>query len=369
MSREQLDELQSEAWGLEASPAKVAILEQAVKLADSLEDLDESFNLRQQLVEAATFGGVDDRALVAFAWCLAQSDKDPDRFPEEDLLWKYKWVLAGISDFPGVSVEKIHAMEDDFEARLKRSGYGLRSLYKLRMDNANDMGFLREGAMYEAMWRKARRDGMVDCHACELDAEVSALIGDGKYAEAIEVAKPIMSGRIGCHTVPQRTYADVIIAELSRGRVEQAGEAFAAGYPQVAGNPDFLSTVGWHLCYLTRVLDVPRGLRLIERHLPWGSQTNNPSERMGFYSRVGTFFERLASERPKPRKVRISDMLPIHNDDDRYAPADLAIWFRAEAAKLAARFDARNGNGYTTWDLADTRALTLGEERPAYVEI
>lgn len=368
MSREQLEELQSEAWGLEASPAKVAILEQAVKLADSLEDLDEGFSLRQELVEAATFGGVDDRALVAFAWCLAQSDKDPDRFPEEDLLWKYKWVLAGISDFPGVSVEKIHAMEDDFEARLKRSGYGLRSLYKLRMDNANDMGFLREGKNYQTKWRKARRDGMVDCHACELDAEVSALVADGKYAEAIEAARPIMNGRIGCHTVPQRTYADVIIAELSQGHVEKAGEAYAAGYPQVAGNPDFLSTVGWHLCYLTRVLDVPRGLKLIERHLPWASQTNNPSERMAFYSRVGTFFERLAGERPKPRKVRIPDTLQIHNEDDRYAPADLAAWFQAEAAKLAARFDARNGNGYTTWDLADTRALTLGLERPTYEE-
>jgi len=33
--------LRFEAWGLEASPAKVAILEQAVQLADSLEDLDE----------------------------------------------------------------------------------------------------------------------------------------------------------------------------------------------------------------------------------------------------------------------------------------------------------------------------------------
>ena len=368
MSRAQLDELQSEAWGLEASPAKVAILEQAVKLADSLEDLEEGFNLRQQLVEAATFGGVDDRALVAFAWCLAQSDKDPERFPEQDLLWKYKWILAGISDFPGISVKKIHAMEDDFEARLKRSGYGLRSLYKLRMDNANDMGFLRKGDEYEAKWRKARRDGMVDCHACEMDAEVSALVRAGKYDDAIRKARPIMSGKIRCHTVPQRTYADVIIAELSQGHIEKAGKAFAAGYPQVAGNPDFLSTVGWHLCYLTRVLDVPRGLKLIERHLPWGSQTNNPSERMGFYSRVGTVFERLAGERPKPRKVRIPDTLPVHNDDDRYAPADLAAWFQAEAGKLADRFDARNGNGFTSWDLADTRALTLGLERIPYME-
>jgi hypothetical protein len=368
VSREQLEKLQFEAWGLEASPAKVAILEQAVQLADSLDDLNAGFYLRQELIEAATFGGMEDRALVAFSWCLAQSDKDGDRFPEEDLLWKYKWILAGITDFPGVSLTKIRAMEDDFESRLKRNSYGLRSLYKLRMDNAKDMGFHRQGAEYEAKWRKARRDGMVDCHACELDAEVSAMVAAGEYAEAIKAAKPIMSGKVGCHTVPQQTYADIIIAELSQGRLDKAGEAFETGYSQVAGNPDFLSTVGWHLCYLTRVLDVPRGLRLIERHLPWASQTNNPSERMAFYSRAGTFFERLAGERPKPRKVRIPNLLGIHNDNDRYAPAELAAWFHSEATKLAARFDVRNGNHFVSWDLADTRALALELERPAYIE-
>jgi hypothetical protein len=368
MSREQLDKLQEEAWRLEASPAKVAILEQAVQLADSLGDVEEGYGLRQELIEAATFGGMEDRALVAFSWCVAQSDKDPDRFPEDDLLWKYKWVLASVSDYPSVSLEKIRAMEDDFERRLQRNGYGLRSLYKLRMDNANNMGFLRKGAEYEAKWRKARRDGMVDCRACELDAEVSSLVGSGEYAEAIQAARPIMSGKIGCHTVPQRTYADIIIAELSQNRLDKAGEAFESGYPLVAGNPDFLSTIGWHLCYLTRVLDVPRGLRLIERHLPWGSQTNNPSERMAFYSRIGTFFERLAGKRPQPRKVRIPAILSIHNDEDRHAPADLAPWFHAQAAELAARFDARNGNKFTTWDLADTHALALGLERPDYEE-
>jgi hypothetical protein len=368
MSRTQLDELQSEAWGLEASPAKVAILEQAVQLADSLVDEGEAYHIREQLVEAATFGGMEDRALVAFSWCLAQSDKNPDQFPEADLLWKYKWILSGISAFPGISKEKIHAMEDDFQLRLKRNGYGLRSLYKLRMDNANEMGFLQEAEQFEAKWRKACRDRMVDCYACEVDAEVSICVGKGDYAEAIKVARPIMTGKIGCHTVPQRTYADVIIAELSRNRVEAAGKAFAVGYPQVAGNPDFLSTIGWHLCYLTRVADVPRGLRLIERHLPWASQTNNPSERMGFYSRTATFFERVASERPKPRKVRIPSTLAIHNDDDRYPPEQLAKWFHEEAGKIAARFDARNGNGYITWDLGDTRAMGLGLERPDYEE-
>jgi len=368
VSRTQLEELQKEAWGLEASPAKVAILEQAVQLADSLGDLDDSFDIRQELIEAATFGGMEDRALVAFAWCLSQSDKDPDRFPEEDLLWKYKWILGGLTDFPAIPLAKIGTMEEDFEKRLKRNGYGMRSLYKVRMDIANDTGFLKTGKKFEAKWKKARRDGMVDCYACEVDSQVSLHVAAGEYAEAIKFARPIMTGKIGCHTVPQRTYADIIIAELSRNRLAAAEKAFTIGYPQVAGNPDFIHTIGWHLCYLTRAGDITRGLRLVERHLPWASQTNNPSEKMEFYSRAATFFEKLGQLRPKPRKIRVPAGLAIHNDDDRYVPLELAAWLHGEAGKIAERFDARNGNDYSSWGLADTRALALGLERPDYEE-
>ncbi|MFM7974810.1 MAG: hypothetical protein ACKO8U_07015, partial [Pirellula sp.] len=113
MSQEQLEELMDQAEDLPASPTKVAILEQAVNLSDSLGDLEQSYAIRQDLIEAAVFGGVDDRALVAFAWCIAQSDKDPERFPESDLLWSFKWILGTISSFPGVSLQRIHQMEDD----------------------------------------------------------------------------------------------------------------------------------------------------------------------------------------------------------------------------------------------------------------
>lgn len=368
MSNAEIKRLQYEARQLSDSPAKVALLEQAVKIADSLNDTDKGVELRMELVSAAISSGVDDRALVAFAWCLAQSDKDNERFPENDFLWEYKWILGGITGFPTVSVQKIWEMEDDYEKRLSRNGYSLRPVYKLRSTIASDMGFLRRAREFETKWRKAPRDGMVDCRACEVDSEVRALLRKRKFSEVVRKAKPILNGSLRCQSVPQRTYGDVVIAQLSLGNLDEAHEAFAAGYPRLHNKHNLLLAISNHLCYLIRVLDVRRGLKLIERHLPWTFQANYPLDRMVFFAMTGCFFERLAAERPKPRKVRIPSALAVHRDDDKYAPAELAAWFQSEAALMAARYDHRNGNNYKSWELADLRALALGLERQAYVE-
>jgi hypothetical protein len=53
---------------------------EAVQIADQLQDLDAGFLARHDLIQSAVFGGRPDLALVPFAWCLAQSDADPNDF-------------------------------------------------------------------------------------------------------------------------------------------------------------------------------------------------------------------------------------------------------------------------------------------------
>ena len=364
MSQEELEELMDQAEDLPASPAKVAILEQAVKLSDSLGDLEQSYAVRQDLIEAAVFGGMDDRALVAFAWCIAQTDQDPERFPEEDLLWRYKWILGSITSFPNVSAQRIHQMEDDYQERLKRSGHGLKAVYKLRMLNASSMGLIDRRDQFEDKWRKAPLDDMADCKACEIDSEVKYLNSKGEYEAAIKAAKPVIHGKVRCLTVPQRTYSEIIFAELSLGRLDKAQEAFKKGYRLVAGNPDYISTICWHLGYLIRAKDFAKGLELIEKHLPWVCQMNNLDQQMWFFSHTGDFFQRLASQEPDARRFRIPESLPIHIPQELYEPATLAQWFQSQASEIAKRFDARNGNEFISSCLVSNRALTLGLKPP-----
>ncbi|MGI8980235.1 MAG: hypothetical protein ACR2FY_13500 [Pirellulaceae bacterium] len=369
MSRKQLDALWSEARDLDDSPIKVAILEKAVRMADSLGNLDEGYRLREELVAAATLSDQRGRAQVAFAWCLAQSDKDPERFPEHGLLWEYNyWILNTITDFPNIPLEKIRALQDDLENRLRRGGYGLKSYYDLRINNAKDMGCLAERDKFNKLWRQAKDDKISDCRACKQDRWVNVYLDERNYPKVIDAARPILSGNVACDRVPHDTYGSLIEAYWALRKKGKAEEMFCRGYRLVGGDRNCPLIISRLLNYLVRICDIRRGLNLIERHLPCVASLNNSDARACFFSRIANFFERLAIDRPQSRKVRIPRVLPIHNDEGHYTPAALAAWFREESEKIAALFDVRNGNNYFSWQLARTRADVLGLAYPDYEE-
>lgn len=369
MSLDRFEQLRRDARELGNTPAKVALLEEAVRLVDSLGNIEEAFRTRLDLVSAAIFSNMTDRAMVAFSWCLAQADREPEKYATYNLIWKYKWMLGAATEFPGISLPRIREMQRDFETRLKQNGNGLSPYHKLRMENAREMGYLAEGLHFEKVWHQSGRDFMADCRACEVNSQVEACIVTGRYQQAIRTAERIMSGELRCSGVPGHTYWKLIFARLARGEIREAGELFTAGYPLAARREEFLVSVGWHLCYLIRVRDLKRGFDLVERHLPWAQQSGSPVKRMIFYSFAADFFECFAEAHPRPRKIRIPTALAVYRPDNRYSPAELAAWFRAQADDLAAQFDGRNGNSYVSWFLANGHALAMGLPLSKYVEV
>ena len=62
--REQFKELLGRASRMKPGETKVMALEEAARLADTHGDLDLSFEARDALIDAGTFGGFPDKALV-----------------------------------------------------------------------------------------------------------------------------------------------------------------------------------------------------------------------------------------------------------------------------------------------------------------
>src|SRR5262245_26585811 len=111
--------LYEQAQELPYGPAKIALLEEAVRLADAVEEVDAGFGLRMELTQAATFGGRHDVSIVAYAWCLAQADRNPDRYLDHQLLWQYKWVVDHAYEFPDISLGKIYELLEDLRRRFR----------------------------------------------------------------------------------------------------------------------------------------------------------------------------------------------------------------------------------------------------------
>lgn len=336
---------------------QVALLEEAVREADAAGDIPLGYQARLELISAGVFGGAQEKAIVAFSWCLARYDETPDEYSNYELFWRYKWIMNAIADFPSIPQTRIADLQADMEQRYQQLGYSLRPAYYFRSDNARRMGHVDEALAYHEKWRRAPRDWMADCAACEQSHLVQYYGHFHRDEEAIEAAAPIMSGAMSCSVVPHATYGHTIRPLLRMNRIEEAHEAYRVGYRLVTRNGSFIDTISEHLLFLTAMQELNKAVRVLERHLPSATDTANLHDRFRFYNSSAVFLEKLGQQSQRKRKLTLPPQLPCFDKENRYDPAELASWFAKESQQLADQFNRRNGNEYYNEFIAESREL------------
>jgi hypothetical protein len=345
--QQQIRELVDEANQLGHCSTQVNLLESAIQIADAHGDIEKGFWLRTELISSATFSGYGEKALVAFSWCLAKYDQDPQKFPESQLLWRYKWICESLPMFPQVSKEQIQATLMDFADRYQSAGRSLRPFFQLKTISAVLMNDHSEATEYERKWRETARDkSYSDCRACELDWEIKFLIYGGDYEQALTAAAPIVQGTLSCSEIPHHTLAALLHPLLKLGRVEEAIEYHRKGYPLVAKNRDFLLSVGEHLCFLVATNNLVKAIGLLEKHLHWALEPVNPLSQFCFYRASYFLIKSLQDQNESTVQLLLPRSFPLHSQNGFYDISLLVNWFSQATQDLATRFDRRNGNDY-----------------------
>jgi hypothetical protein len=353
--RRQFAELMDQADSMGPGPTQLALLEAATRLADLLADAQLGFQARTKLVEAGTFSGAPEKAMVAFSWCLAQLDRDPESYPEWKILWQYKWVVNALPVFPQVTGEQIRGALDDLARRLGRSGYGTRPVEKLRFRVARTMGDAQGFHASHATWLDTPRGSMSDCPACDLDEEVGYLADSGQDERAIARARPIIEGKSRCRTVPHTTMARLLAPLLRTGRGDEAAALHLKGYRLILRNRDFLEEVGRHVEYLALAGNLAKGIKLFQSHLPWALETFDGYDRFVFSTSSLLLLDLLKASGKDSVRLRLPSTFPIFEESGRYSTEALAGWLDSDAADMARRFDARNGNDWFARSLEEGR--------------
>ena len=357
-SRAEAVRLLADAEKLGDGPEKIAVLEEAVRHADSTGDVRFQYSAREDLVEAAYFGGAPDKAVVAYSWCLAQFDRHPGEFDEWRLLWRYKWMINVIPDFPQIPREQIYGMLEDMERRFRAGGYGLRSIYQYRYRIARLMGDREEAIKNYHRAQRELADAVSDCQACRIDEQSSFHVYTGDDATALSVATPLVNLRHFCRTVPERTFARLLLPLLRLGRAGEAADYHRRGYRlSEARNHGSIEYVSDHIIYLALAGEVGRAVELLGKHYRWSETNHNPHERLMFYRAAWLALDVLAGEGEPAVALRLPPTFPLREDGGVYETARLRDWFSARVLELARRFDERNGNDYFMRELADLDAL------------
>lgn len=350
-------EIIEQAGELPAGLERVALIEHAVRLADTGGSEQDQYDARLELIEAANYAGCPERVLVAFSWCLAKYDASPNDYSPYTLMWRYKWVSEKLACFPQVARAKIEEMHDDMEQRYRELSYSVRPVHGGRFVNALRMGLIDEAAQHFETYSSTKRDWMSDCTACECDVAVDYLIEKGQYEQAVDEATPILKGKLHCAEVPQLTHATILRPLVLLGRMDQAAEYHEKGYRKVVRDREFLGSIARHLQYLSFIQNDAKAIRLVEQHLPIAMRANDPLRKFQFYVSLHGFYASLAERKPRAKKMMLPSEMPGFREDHRYRPIDLAEQFLSDAKAMAELFDQRNGNDYVSSSIERIRGF------------
>jgi len=340
---DQVDRLLAQASDLPHGPTRVELCEEAVRIADMHNDSMLAYRAREELVEAACFGGRPDLLIVGFSWCLATFDRKEDDIPAYPLLWRMKWVIGALPKFPEIELATIDRMLDDMERRFRDFGGSLQPVIQKRRMVALQTGDLKTAAAAHKQIMRMPRDFLSDCYACELDALAGYWMDIGKNALGVRKAEELIASGLRCAKVPETTYSDILLPMVKIDRARDAMKYHRKGYPLIRRNVGDVWHWGEQMAYLSLTGNDARAVKLLETHLPDVEASHDPLASLAFLRNMVVVVEELA-ERKEKAKLRIPAQSPFANETGEYVLADLAAWVRERALELSRRFDRRNGN-------------------------
>lgn len=330
-------------------PEKLAVLERAARLADSKNLLDSSYEIRNQIITTATFGGYPEKAILAFAWCRAQADKDPEKFQDHEweLLWQYKWIIERLPGFPQYSMEQMEEMLLEMERRYKQWGAGERSIAKSRCIIAQYTGQPEKARELMEQWKKLPVDDLSDCPACDASFQVEIYSFLGEHELANEAAEGIFNDpKMTCEEVPDKVYSKILLSLYELGQIDQATKYQKKGYRLNSKNPGGLFELTCDLTFLVLINKLTAAGKIIEKHLIWALDSKDVWLRMQFFIASMLFFKTLKDQGKTSIKLRLPRTFVHYREDDSYDAADMAAKLEHDSAELAKAFDRRDKNNF-----------------------
>jgi hypothetical protein len=339
--REQIDELMIQASMVPHGATKTALLEEAVQRADAVQDVDLAFDARNELMSAATFSGRPDILLVAFSWCIAQLDRNPDRFDAFDLLWKFKWVMSNGIQFPEIARRRLEELLVDMERRYREAGSTLHAVASERRAFQVHVGDRAAARAAHADLRKYRRDFFSDCAACAANSNCKYYCFQRQWSRAVQAAQPVLRGKLSCAEEPHCVLATVLLPLFHLKRLDEAKACQCQGYRLVSRGSQFVRQHSQHLRFMVLIGDLAQSKRMLERHLPGALETIMVDERFDFLLAARLWTDRFG-EGTRKLKLRLPKGVP-QSDESKFDISRFRDWLTQEADKIAQRFDARNG--------------------------
>jgi hypothetical protein len=349
--------LMAEAAGLPLSTFKLALLQEAVQLADTHNDIDLGIEARRPLMIVARSLLRGDILTVAFTWCLAHYDREPKRFQGRDLFWEHQMVIGQLANLADVTRATLEALLDDLGRRLQAAGRSLYSRFVAQRTLAPDLG---DRPLARAASRVIRERFAEDAARDPLHERYEELMTElflGNEERTLELAPFLLSARSFYRPMADEVRHRLLLPLLKRGRVAEAAqlerEARRSYYPEQC----YYWSYGERLKWMALTCAAGQAVRCYEECQRAIHSWTDPLTRLHFTLDALVLFDRLKRTGPDTLSMRLSDLVPVAHDHGRYSVDHLRDWLLREATALAEQFDRRNGTSYFREQLVERAEL------------
>lgn len=342
------------------SSEKLRKAELLVREAEEKNDSKALFQALSYVCAAATNGGLPDKAVVAFSRQLAMMRLDPAKFPEDYIFrWHYKWIVPKLARFPGIPRGEIDEACERMAACYKRNALSQRVVFGVRAQVCLILGEQRKAREWLARRDELPRDDGCDCVSCELWTVMDVLGAEGRDADILEAARPVLDEKIRpCgDDGPYHFLASLLLPCLRLGRREEALRYHLWGYRLVEGKARCLAETADHMAFLSLAAALPSALKALEAGLPLALETADTYNQLLFFIAAAVLARRLCSRGTEPVKIALPKELSIPAEDGAVPARALGDRLADKALVLARAFDQRNGNSYYQDKLSDISEL------------
>ncbi|MFE4170946.1 tetratricopeptide repeat protein [Streptomyces sp. NPDC056909] len=321
-------------------PLRNARGEELAAAAESTGDRDLLRAALFGLIQAYEYSTERGKMLVPFARLLQEWDADPSAFDGADthtFHWMFKWVSSGMLSLPEIPLATIEQWLAEMERRYRTAGFTERAVRQAEFDLAEQTGDTGRTARAFEAWTAAERDRMANCHACELNDQGAYWLSLGQDHKALGIWEPVLADRSHCAEEPHRVLAKSLLPLVRTGRPEEARANHLRGYRMARGNESLLPSIGRHIEFCALTGNEGRGLELLAEHAQHLSSDGNAFSRLQLFTGALTLLRRLLA-------LGLDTQPAVPMAGERRTVRELHDLLDAEAASIAARFDARNGS-------------------------
>lgn len=271
---------------------RINAIKKAIETADYEKSPECSLKCRYDYLHEVEFYGDEFEAVLMFPEYISIYDnyyKEIQNYKDMnyDMLLVYTWVLYSVNDFYQIPKAKIMEYFEDFKKRLLQNGYSLKTYYCYKTKYLKYFDKELYKKTFQLYLSMPKEGEFIRCNACELKSKIDFEMYYGDIKKAMELAKPILDGRITNCYCQEFIYENIVnCCVLNKLDMQMASKYEKLLYAKISKNISFLDSIGTLLEYFA-ITNLTKGIKLLQSHFDWYLKSKTPKYK--FYFELGSY--------------------------------------------------------------------------------